>query len=368
MRLASVAPAVLAAVISLSGCAHPYLKAGAGLAETTNQGDSALSALADTEVRTYRIYTFVEPAAEKFNKTDPDGDFVTAACHAHAVTLVNARGAILNLDSYQKWLGITANDPKKSDLLSLIRSLGSVDMSFAASNQTNLVDAYMKKQTAAMTECLKDVPEVFKANAHAGAAVGALVISAWPKIKDALTVIATEANKMKREDAIIDSLKDAKTRDVIRSSLDALCKETSYPGSSSCGTSQNSRSWGSLALLSREQKQIALWSAYVDFQEMKKVAKSGNDQFKNYGMISENAEHMTSYLEVYDQLSSVDLPQVVSKMRDAYEKLWSDIDKGTPPDDSAIAELVASVEFLSDAANKYNAAASALSGKSSKKT
>jgi hypothetical protein len=346
MRHASIL--ALTACVFATGCAHPFLKAGGDLGTAVGSGVTAVSSISNSEADTYRTYLFLEPYRAAFkitNASDLDSAYVGLACRPHSRALITESVALDDLNKYQAFLTANATDPKSPTLASLVAGLTSAGTEFKPTDFDNASVVLQTKRDADLQACFTDVRNTFVAPAAANIVTAAIALAAWPKIQSFFVTLLTEADKAKREQKIIDSLKDPNTVSTLDAALTALT---------------SSSKTGTLAALVTSQKQIALWNAYSEFLWFKaNPADPGKPGL--YGPAMRAAINMATQFKIYDQLSAVSLPDVVSKMSTAIHKLESSASTGKAPDDSVLTEILSAIQFLSDASSNYNGAASAFS-------
>jgi hypothetical protein len=252
-RAVMIGTGVLATFL-IGGCAHPFLKSGANLATTIQKGDAAVATLMDAEARTERVYRHVQPATKVFAVTKPDDldrDFVALVCRPHARALLAERVALNNLEQFRAALEANATDPKDTSLAAMLASMSADAAAFKPQDPDKAVEEIEAKRDQAAAACSKSTRELFVASPPAGALTVAIALAAWPKVRDFLLLLATEANKRKREQAILNMLNDPRVQKSLQQSLDVLSQSIST---------------GRMNGLATSQRQIALWSAYAHYR------------------------------------------------------------------------------------------------------
>lgn len=356
MASRTVAIALTIGSLTLGACAHPFLRAGGALGTAVQKGDAAVATVLSAEADTYRVYYYVQPALRIFNVNQPSDievEFIQLACRPHARTLLSEHVALANLEQFRAALEANATDPKDPALASLIGSLAAPAVTFNPQTAKKAAEEYQAKADKDAAQCLSDVPTTFLAPASNGAPTATIALAAWPKVKESLVLVLSEADKAKREAVILQMLKDPATTALLTESLKIL---------------DDSIATGRMGELTLSQKQLALWSAYSQFltiKELKKTRPAGSPPltYEDFKKINEAALAMAAQLKVYDTLAAVDLSTAMKAMRDAIAKLQRAATSSSAPEGSVMAELFAALDFLSDISEKYGAAAEALKPK-----
>lgn len=347
--LHSLAFAVASGLL-LGACAHPFLAAGGKYAAGVEKGNATLSTLMDSEAQVFRRRTALAKASPAFkvkSADDLNSGFVGLVCRPHSPQFVSERIAIINLEQFRTAIATNATDPKDPTLASLVISLTDDAARFNPTAVDKAVEEYKSKKSQQLDACLKDVRTTFVYTPESGALTIAGALAAWPKIKDFLNLLAGEANKARRERAIIDMLRS--DYDAISKSIDLLSTSVSS---------------GGLYNLSTQQRQLALWTAYSHFlaidgnvQRIEQlIGNSGTPAIDDFRILDEETSKMAAAMRIYDDLTSVDLPGVAKSLKDSTLKLHEAAVKGKAPEASTLADILAALDFLSSAAEKYKAA------------
>lgn len=346
MRLKLNVPLAIAAVLGIAGCTHPFIQVGANLAESVKKGDEALTALANSEANTQRIYRYAQSASEAFNIERPEelpAEFVGEVCRPHARVLISEHVALDNLEKYRAFLEANSKDPENSSLADIIASL-SKTTKFTPTDPEQAATEYAAKKAEDLEACASNVRETFVAAPPAGALGVPAALAAWPKLRDFLSLLIAQHAAAKRERAIIDALTDSDTRQSLDASLTILSESVMS---------------GRLAELAVSREQLALWSAYDHFATIKSLQSKGITQ-EDYGQLRDAATDMAASMQTYNDLAAVSFEDVTKTMTETLEAMREAADAGRAPDASILTDLLSGLDFLSAVADKYSSAASAL--------
>lgn len=355
MKNCAILPAGYFAIgFLLAGCGHSYLKSGGDLAVSLQKGDTALTQLSNSEADTNRVYRYTQLSSSKLGvaaESDLPSGFIQETCRPfNEDTMITERIALSNISKYQTFLATKATDPKDKSLAALISSFSSARSVFPPSDVAADTQEYTKTKKLAYAACAADVRKTFLASFPAGAPTVVAALAAWPKVKAFITLLLVEENEEARENAIIESLKNPETQKALNDSLSEL---------------ERSATNGKLYKLSTNQKQLALWSAYADFQAIQEAIKAsptGISKIESFQKINDLATRMASSMKTYNELASIAPKEIVEKMQKSLVALQTAAVQGEAPDASWEAELISAIDFFSDASDKYAAASSALLG------
>ncbi len=336
-------PTVMACWLWLGGCAHPYLKAGETLGSAIQKANAPIKHLIEAEASTYRTYSYVSQASNALGELD--SDFIGLACRGFAETMITESVASNNLEQFSTMLIANAADPKDATLATFIAALAADAAVFDEKSANNAAEKFKRDRRDKAIACAVDVRATFSAKPHAGAAAIPVALAAWPKIREVLAALLSEAAKSKRENAIRDALTDPETTTLLRKSIDAI-------------TASMER--GDLGQTLLAAKQIALWDAYSEFLTVKALKPSSAADIDSFKKISASAHALSKHLSAYDALQESDLREGLKKTAGALKKLQSLAHSKNSPDSALLAELFATLDFLSDVSAKFDAAEKAL--------
>ena len=341
----------VATAFCLTGCTYPFIKPASDLAATLQKGDSSISTLMDAEAKTFRVYKHVSPLVASFKVSTPDqlsSAFVAEVCRPYAPgVLTPEHVAIDNMEKFRATLAAASAEQKDQSLTALVSSLSKSRTSFHLQDPEQAAAEYEAQELKKFERCADDVRKTFTYSPPAGALGVAALISAWPKVKEFLTFLLTEANKKKSDEAIRAFLANPEIAKSIDDSLTELSKSSKD---------------GDLYVLFAEEKQLILWSAYYYFVVTNDVSKN-ESTVGAFGFAYDLANQMQIQMAAYNSLSGSNPSEVLAAMQKPLARIREAAKSGKVPDDTVVAELLASFDFLSDAYTKADAVASAFTPK-----
>lgn len=325
--------ATVVAALATAGCGTPYIDAGAKLSQALESGNSILSKGVEDRATTLRQHFVLSPRAPKLPEGGLPVEFVALACAAYQGVPVRETIALGNVQVYAAAVKADTTTPKETDLGSTLSRLFSarelMDLP-SLDKPAEELDAKLKKKYDA---CALLVRSDFIT--PAGAPSLAVLVAVYPKIKEVLTLIATQADKQVREERFKKLLTDESYQKSLAESLDAL---------------EKSGQTGQLSVFLQRQRQLALWSAYTHFITVT-MAKPD----VSYSELAKEAAAMSEDMAIYDKLFQTDYAATVARLREANNALVAAARRGqlAAGSDSITKQLIESLDFLVAAAGKY---------------
>ena len=334
MSKRATAIATVVSALATAGCGTPYIDAGTKLSQALESGNSILSKGIEDRATALRQHFVLSPRAPKLPEGGLPIEFVVLACAPYQGAPVRETIALGNVQAYAAAVKADTTAPKETDLGSTLARMFSarelMDLPSLDKPAEELSAKLQKKYDA----CALLVRSDFIT--PAGAPSVAVLVAVYPKIKELLTLVATQADKQVREERFKKLLADESYQKSLTESLDAL---------------EKSGQTGQLSLFLQRQRQLALWSAYAHFTTV-----TSADSAVPYSNLAKEAAAMSEDMAIYDKLFQTDYAATVARLREANNALVKAARSGQLATDgsSTMKQLIESLDFLVGAASKYN--------------
>ena len=329
--------AVAAFSFAMSGCGTPSLDAGGKLAQALESGTSILSKGVESRAATIRQYMVLNPRAPQPAGGTLPAKFVALVCAQYDSALVSETIALGNLQAYGASVKASTTPPKETDLGSVLLRMTSAQSLANLPSVEKPADELRRKLSEKFAACVQEVKRIFVT--PAGAPPVGVIVAVYPKVKELLTLLASQADKKAREERFKAILLDDGYQRSFSESLDAL---------------EKSGKTGQLSLYLMQQRQLTLWSAYVHYLAVESAGAAAA-----YPELAKNASAMSDDMATFDKLYQTDLAETVASLRKSNATLVAaaktgQLDVGSGA--TSIKELLDALDFLVAVAEKYNAA------------
>ena len=326
--------ATVVSVLATAGCGTPYIDTGTKLSQALEAGNSILTKGIEDRASVLRQHFVLTPRAPKLPEGGLPVEFVVLACAPYQGVPVRETVALGNVQAYATAVKADTTAPKETDLGSMMARMFSARELMDLPSLDNPAEELSAKLQKKYDACALLVRSDFIT--PAGAPPVAVLVAVYPKIKELLTLVATQVDKQVREKRFKSLLADETYQKSLSESLDAL---------------EKSGQTGQLSLFLQRQRQLALWSAYAHFMTI-----TSADSAVPYFKLAKEAAAMSEDMATYDKLFQTDYAATVAQLREANNTLVKAARSGqlVTDDGSAIKRLVESLDFLVGAAAKYN--------------